>query len=299
MPEGGVLEVVARLSDTCSACRWSVPVLNDARARAAGDGLVFRAEIAGEAERFVEETGLQWDVRAFGPPIAAQDRRERLPNIVIHGSGREPLHLEAEHFDQLQGLLETLGAEPTADAQVAPDAEALAARLAEVSATARALGDVPADVGWIVTDALSAVSQAAVPHRAAVALTTFSAARAVDGQLDPVMALVTGEAVVFGDAEVAGRMLAALDDAVAAHREDHVGLLDDAAPADDDGGGASLRRVAPDAPAAACLTHLSTARRSVVFRRLWTHQRAVSELQAEVVRKVYAGTLDRLGGRSC
>lgn len=290
---GAGVEITARLSDTCSSCRWSVPTLNGLQARLARQApeVSLVAEIAGESDAFVLETGLRWPVREW--QLTSSERRERLPNLQIHVPDKPAQVVEAEQFTALDGLFATGDESATQEdslVQLAPDAVALSEQLGSICVTAYTLGHINDEVDWLVTDALGELQQVTSKHRAAVAVSTFAAGQAVAGKLDVVMGLLHRELRVFGDAACAARVLGALEDAVAIHAQDYDGLLDETLP-ESRAEAEVLVPVEHFVVAAECLKRLAPTRRSIVSRRMWEYQRSSSEADAEHVWRVYAAVL--------
>lgn len=282
--------VVARLSDTCSSCRWSVPVLNELHARLTREraAVALFAEVSGNSALFAEETGLAWPTREFkdGDP----ERRERLPNIVVARPGLPPQIIEAEHFDRLDEIFV-----PGTDAEqglvtLHPGHEALQARLAAISATALTLGIIKEDVTWRVTDELGMHATTESQHNATVAMSSFAAGQATEGRLDPVMALMLKEIRVFGSPAAAADVLCDHRELVGVHAQDYEGLLPTREPGSTS---RTLRATSAEAVAAGCLARLSRVQRDIVGRRVWDFQRAASEADAERAWAVFRAMLDQ------
>jgi hypothetical protein len=270
--------VVVRLSETCSSCQWAVPALNALHERVTAQGapdVSLVAEIFGDERMFVQEHGLTWPTRQVSP--SAVSWRERLPNLTVFGAGAATvLRVEAEEFDQLEGLVAPLLGVPDATFREAAHPD-LVADLSRMTQALQAFGHLNGHVAWLVNaDLPEARAKGPAAATTIIAVTPRVARDLIVGRCDPAAALVHREMRVFGDLSAAVRVLTGAGAAVALVQRMHEHLP---APAPRD---ASLTRtvlaeVPPAEAAASCLRVTPPLQRRLVLRSLWDYARAGSE----------------------
>jgi hypothetical protein len=285
--------LVARLSETCSACRWAVPTLNalQQRVQTAATPARLVAEIWGDEERFCDETGLLWSRRPF--TVTTDGRLERLPIVVIFdAAGRQVTRVEAEDFDQLEeltaGMVGGFGGpvlEPASTAQ-----SALATALDSLTRVLCARGLLGGDVSWLVDRGAADTPSLRAADAAAIVVTPTTARQLVEGKVDPAMALVRGEASVYGDVRLAAAALAGLPTG----RQLASSQPEERAPARPNAGSApqELVRVRRSVAAAECARMYDPVARRHLAQSLWEYQRSLADPQAIAVLEVFAELID-------
>jgi len=292
-PVNGPLQVVARLSDTCSSCRWIVPQLNAVRERAAhadADGVVFVAELVGDEARFLEETGLSWPTRTWSRRDGA--RAERLPNVVVlDREGAEVTRLETEELHELGEVVAEL-----ADLHVPTVAEVgrneVADELSRVTQVLSLRGYLDGPIAWTVrADQHAGTLRVGAGTRSGIAVTPHAGhALRCAATFDPALAIVRRELTIYGDARLAARTL--VDMPLGCVLADQLG---DDVPVRDLAGevpNIPLEAVAADVAAATCLRLSSPLARKASLRAMWDRGRSAAEPEADRIFAVYAALVE-------